>query len=524
VNSFGRSAKCNRMKTIKDGLLAYQSEIRSSSINQLLEKVSNRNYGKYLLKISIAKARAFTDKAISFDFPVTALVGPNGGGKTTVLGAAACAYKTVKPSLYFSKSGKFDANMQNWRFDYELIDQTIRQNDNVRRSATFTNYKWSREGLDRDVKIFGVSRTVPATERKEMRRCVSGRFDVPADRIAKIEAAAAQAVGRVLDKDVSAFSFVNVDSRGRVTLLAGTTSDGKGYSEFHFGAGESSVIRMAIVLESVPENSLVLIEEIENGLHPVATVRMVEYLIELASRRKIQAIFTTHSNDALRPLPDKAIWAAVNGQLFQGKLDIGSLRAISGQVDSKLVIFVEDTFSKAWAEEILRSIDGLAMDAVSVHAMEGDGTAVKVCRSHNLDPTVQQPAICLIDGDSRQMEDPSSGILRLPGQSPESYIFDETLAKLDDVSGELAVGLLRPYEDHHRVAQIIGSVRTTNRDPHLLFAQVGKLLGLVPEIRVREAFLATWTRSYPAIVTGIVDPFRSKLPRDTDEQPLAPAQ
>jgi predicted ATP-binding protein involved in virulence len=75
----------------------------------LLEKVSNRSYGKYLLKISLARARAFTDKAISFDFPVTALVGPNGGGKTTVLGAAACAYKTVKPSLYFSKSGKFDS-------------------------------------------------------------------------------------------------------------------------------------------------------------------------------------------------------------------------------------------------------------------------------------------------------------------------------------------------------------------------------------------------------------------------------
>ncbi|MBZ5541363.1 MAG: AAA family ATPase [Acidobacteriia bacterium] len=505
-----------------DTNLAHQSQIRSSSINQLLEKVSNKNYGKYLLKISIVKARAFSDKTLSFDFPVTALVGPNGGGKTTVLGAAACAYKNIKPSLYFSKSGKFDENMQNWRFDYELIDQAIRKNDTIRRSANFTNYKWSREGLDRDVRIFGVSRTVPATERKEMRRCISGRFDVPQDQIVKLGTAAAQAVGQILDKNVSTFSVVKVDKRGRVTLLAGTTSDGKGYSEFHFGAGESSVIRMATVLESVPENSLVLIEEIENGLHPVATVRMVEYLIELAERRKIQAIFTTHSNDALRPLPDKAIWAAVNGQLFQGKLDIGSLRAISGQVDSKLVIFVEDTFSKVWAEEILRSIPGLAMDAISVHSMEGDGTAVRVCRSHNLDPTVQQPGICLIDGDSKQVEDASGGIFRLPGQSPESFIFDQIMAKLDTVAGELAVALLRPYEEHDRVTQIIRSVRNTNRDPHLLFSQVGKLLGLIPETRVREAFVATWTRSYPDAVSSIVGVFRSKLPRDLDEQSLVP--
>lgn len=454
-----RVGLCYITNILTGALMSYQSEIRSSTINQLLEKVSNRNYGKYLLKISIGKARAFADQSIAFDFPVTALVGPNGGGKTTVLGAAACAYKTVKPSLYFSKSGKFDENMQNWRFDYELIDQTIRKNDTVRRAAKFTNYKWSREGLDRDVKIFGVSRTVPATERKEMRRCVSGRFEVPPEQITKLETTAAQAVSRILDKDVSDFSFVNVDKRGRVTLLAGTTSDGKGYSEFHFGAGESSVIRMAIILESVAENSLVLIEEIENGLHPVATVRMVEYLIELAERRKIQAIFTTHSNDALLSLPDKAIWAAVNGQLFQGKLDIGSLRAISGQVDSKLVIFVEDSFSQLWVEEMLRSLPGLAMDAISVHRMEGDGTAVRVCRYHNLDPTVQQPAICLIDGDSKQAEDGDNGILRLPGQSPESYIFDKTLQKLDTVAGELAVALLKPYEQHERVQQVIQSVR-----------------------------------------------------------------
>jgi predicted ATPase len=501
---------------------SFHSEIRPSEINQLLEKVSNRNFGKYLVKITLVRARAYSDKSISFDFPVTAIVGPNGGGKTTVLGAAACAYKTVKPSLYFSKSGKFDENMRNWRFDYELLDRSVRSNESIRRSATFTNFKWSRKGLDRDVAIFGVSRTVPATERKEMRRCISGGFELPATQISKLGEAAAKAVGRILDKDLSGFSVANVDMKGKVTLLAGTTTDGKGYSEFHFGAGESSVIRMAIALESVAENSLVLIEEIENGLHPVATVRIVEYLIELAGRRKIQAIFTTHSNDALRPLPDKAIWAAVNGQLFQGKLDIGSLRAISGQVDSKLVIFVEDAFAKTWTEEILRSVPGIAMDAIGVHSMEGDGTAVKVCKSHNLDPTVQQPAICLIDGDSKQIDSASDNILRLPGESPESYIFDEVIAKLDVVAGELSVALLRPYEEHERVKQIILSTRNTNRDPHLLFSQVGKSLGLIPEPRVVEAFIATWVRAYPEEVQRILCTFASKLPKESDEQLLSP--
>ena len=78
--------------------MTFQSEIRPSQINDLIEKVQNKNYGEYLLKISIEKARAFEGKSISFDFPVTAVVGANGGGQTTVLGAAACAYSLSRAS------------------------------------------------------------------------------------------------------------------------------------------------------------------------------------------------------------------------------------------------------------------------------------------------------------------------------------------------------------------------------------------------------------------------------------------
>ena len=115
-------------------------------------------------------------------------------------------------------------------------------------------------------------------------------------------------------------------------LLTGKTKSGSGYSEFHFGAGEASVIRMVAEIELADEQSMVLIEEIENGRHPVATVRMVEYLIDAAERKKIQAIFTSHSNDAIRSLPSKAIWVAISDKIFQGKLDIQSLRAITGQI------------------------------------------------------------------------------------------------------------------------------------------------------------------------------------------------
>lgn len=65
--------------------MEYQSEIRDSEINELLEKVERRNYGKYLLKLRLNPIRGFEDQVIKFDFPVTALIGPMVEGKRLYL-------------------------------------------------------------------------------------------------------------------------------------------------------------------------------------------------------------------------------------------------------------------------------------------------------------------------------------------------------------------------------------------------------------------------------------------------------
>lgn len=494
----------------------FQSQIRASQINDLFEKVRNRNYGKYLLKIIIEKARGIENRTIDFDFPVTAIVGPNGGGKTTILGAAAILYKSVSPALFFAKSGKYDSSMLNWKIEYEAVDQQARANDTVRRTAKYHNLKWARNTLEREVLVFGVSRTVPAAERKELRRCVSNKFEVDEDRIDDLSEAVSTSVASILDKDVSGYKHIRVDERGLVTLLSGVNEAGEGFSEFHFGAGESSVIRMVLQLEAAGNNALVLIEEIENGLHPVATIRMVEYLIELAERKRLQAIFTTHSNDALLPLPNNAIWASVNGELYKGKLDIRSLRAISGQISSKLVVFVEDEFAALWVRHIFTSFQDVALDSISIHPMKGDGTALKVHNHRRIDPSIQQPSICVIDGDSNQEESQTNLVFRLPGQCPESAVFDSILENIEQVSGELAVALLKPYEFESQLKEAMESVRNTNRDPHLLYAQLGKRIGFVSEARVKEAFLAVWTRLNNSVVEVLSEALGELIPRESD--------
>jgi predicted ATPase len=492
----------------------FRSEVRDSTINALLEKANERNYGRYLPKLTLKKLRGFSDEPISFDFPVTAIIGPNGGGKTTILGAAACAYKMITPRTFFAKSGKYDDGMQDWSIEYELIDKGLNPKDTIRRTASFKNLKWNRGAIERKVLVFGVSRTVPANERRELLLCASRNFSVPEKNIKHFSDVLGDAVARILSKDVKGFRELRIGQSGNVTLLTGVTGKGIGYSEFHFGAGESSIIRMVATIESAEDQSLVLIEEIENGLHPVATIRLVEYLIWAAERKRIQVIFTTHSNEALQPLPNKAVWVATQDKIFQGKLDVRSLRAITGQIETTAVVFVEDEFAKVWMEAILRQNSDSLIGHVQVHAMAGDGTAVAMNRYHNQNPAIKIPSICFIDGDSQQKENDGDRVYRLYGESPEAFVFDSVLQDWDLIGGRLAVALLQRFDQTEQVKDICRSIRRQNKDPHLLFAQLGEQLGLVPEQTVSAAFATIWAQSHSEVVTGLLAQIRKVLPQD----------
>jgi predicted ATPase len=468
------------------------SEIRDSTKAELLEKVRKHDYGQYLLKASIAKIRGFSGEDITFEFPVTALIGPNGSGKSAVLGSAGCAYKPVKPGTFFPKSVVGDESMSGWRVDYELIDKSINPRQSIKRKSNFRQAKWVRSDVaDRDVLFFGIDRTVPAGEKNIFKALMRSTY-VHRPPLEPLNAQVSKQVEHILGKPVDEYRVTKYKADG--TFLVGKSGENK-FSEFHFGAGESSIIRMITRIEKASNNSLVLIEEIENGLHPVATRRMVEYLIDVAKRKSVQSIFTTHSDYALSPLPSEAIWACIDGKLRQGKLSVEALRAVAGRVDKKLAIFVEDEFAKTWVDTILRETLGADYDQLEVHAVYGDGNAVLTHQGHQKNPSIKFKSLCVIDGDSQQQEDPSKGIVRLPGRQPETAVFDFVRGLLETDLAILTVSCQRAPEKQSEVKKAIDEVASTNRDAHVIFNQIGIKIGFVPESVVRGAFLALWVRN-----------------------------
>ncbi|WP_155401736.1 AAA family ATPase, partial [Chromobacterium violaceum] len=398
----------------------------------------------------------------------------------------------VKPGTFFPKSAVGDESMGGWRVEYDLIDKRLNPRQLIRRTSNFRQAKWVRgDVVDREVLFFGIERTVPAGEKTRYKALARSTYihKLPLEQLNR---EVATQVEHVLGKSVADYRVTQYGFDD--TFFVGKTGPNN-YSEFHFGAGESSIIRMITRIEQASENSLILIEEIENGLHPVATRRMVEYLIEVAERKSIQAIFTTHSDYALSVLPNEAIWACIDGRLRQGRLSVEALRAVSGRVDKKLAIFVEDEFAKAWVDTILREKLAADYDQIEVHAVHGDGNAVTTHRGHSTNPAVTFKSLCVIDGDSSQREDKEAGIIRLPGAQPELTVFESIRGQLDEVLAVLTVSCQRAPEAQELVRRSIEEIIRTNRDPHLLYNQLGIKIGFISEPIVRGAFLTLWVRT-----------------------------
>jgi AAA15 family ATPase/GTPase len=536
-----------------------RSEIRDSIIRELLEKNRKNNYKQYLQSIRLEKIRMFKGAQITFDFPVTALIGPNGGGKSTIIGAALSAYKVGKPATIFKKSLIGDDSMQDWKIEYEIIDRSINESGSFRFDITYQNNKWKRsQEIEREVRFLSINRTVPISEsplfsfRKQIsfsNSQTSKKYKVLPNpmKVEGIEDIKIQAE-KILGKSLSDFNLYefqfrkesiqyrkeqvgtrtiddgrevpiykkievgkkSVNNKYKQFLYVG--SDGTNtYSEFNFGSGETSIIRMVAEMEALPNSSLVLIEEIENGLHPVAVKRVVEYFIDLAYRKNIQIIFTTHSDHAISVLPSEAIWACVEGKLQQGMLSIESLRVISGRIDRRLALFVEDSFAKSWIENIIREKLGNRFEEVGIYPLHGDGNAVKIHDGHKLNPAITFKSLCFLDGDSKQIEKHENGIYKLPGTVPELTIFNSVVKNLNNNIALLTAGCQRPINQQSNVAEVVREVSRTNRDPHLLFTQVGVKLGFVPVEIIQGAFLSIWMQENVELVEQIAAPISDIL-------------
>ena len=112
---------------------------------------------------------------------------------------------------------------------------------------------------------------------------------------------------------------VRVVSRDK-NLLFATQEQGVSYSELHMAAGERAILRLSQEIAQL-EDALVLIDEVEAGLHPRIQHLLMLELQQLALRNDLQIIVTSHSPVVLDSVP-------MHARIFLERTDTGQVRVV----------------------------------------------------------------------------------------------------------------------------------------------------------------------------------------------------
>ena len=91
-------------------------------------------------------------------------------------------------------------------------------------------------------------------------------------------------------------------SNGNKNLLFAAQEGGATYSELHMAAGERALLRLSKEITQL-DGALVLIDEVEAGLHPWVQQLLMLQLQQLALRNALQIILTSHSPVVLDSVP-----------------------------------------------------------------------------------------------------------------------------------------------------------------------------------------------------------------------------
>lgn len=110
------------------------------------------------------------------------------------------------------------------------------------------------------------------------------------------------------EQDISTLGFLR-GPRGEVMVEVLETFGGekRRYDASLLSDGTLRVLAIAAAMLSAPEGSLVVIEEIDNGVHPSRARHLLEQIQAIAQHRSLRVLLSTHNPAMLDALPDSAV-------------------------------------------------------------------------------------------------------------------------------------------------------------------------------------------------------------------------
>ncbi|MDR1291518.1 MAG: ATP-binding protein, partial [Planctomycetaceae bacterium] len=337
-------------------------------------------------RVQIKNFRGIKDLQVRFPFPVCVLAGANSCGKSTVLFSLGCAYRVPDAPQMFTPQKLFPDFRPSHESD--LADQHRGQVEIVfsyNVSGQSLEMLWKRGTNKWDKNFFGRKKSTQPERQVYLHipepvwavgfaleqplhvvalACSASRilkrlqhtlpkFSNPSEMRSTQKLAQRQYKLEVIDASNIAFAqrilgyeylqLTLASSSGKDLLVAKRIDESEQdcqYSEYHMSSGERAVIRLSMHLSKL-KDALVLIDEIDTGLHPYTQQLLMLELQRLALRNNLQIVCTTHSAVVLETVPEEA-------RIF--------LERTGGNVFQK----------EAWRDTIQKSLYGRSQDVLTI--------------------------------------------------------------------------------------------------------------------------------------------------------------
>lgn len=451
-----------------------------------------------LKKIRIKELKGLKDCTITLDTNkrLTAIMGVNGAGKSTIIHALACCFAPddrIKERHALGERRRFscffppstDATWQNSEFSlvYDQLtgDGVCKKSDEekiYKKSFDRWTPRYDRQPI-RDTMYLGISTCLPEIETFNKPRANY----TSKDREDKKDKAIVEQASWILNKKYEKLTINKIDEKHSLT---GVKTEAINYSSLSMGAGEQRVFKILETINRAYDYSLILIDEIDLLMHSEALKRLVKKLYEIATEKNLQIIFTTHSlvMDELKDIVDiKYIDSIPEKTIIYDGITTLAKRKLTGKVCRPIKIYVEDEFAKRIAETVALDLSmkqkveittyGAAKNAFSL-------AASMIIKNEDIDNT-----LILLDGDvyrsaddkKKQIENVFSGTetdadekrakavaliseFKLPeGIRPEKFLHDLICQSEDE--GEIiesAKGIVAVNDSHDWVNQIADEI------------------------------------------------------------------
>ena len=381
---------------------------------------TGQGWPKRLDAIEIDGLRGWTGQHIEFPFPIMALVGENGAGKSTILQAAASIYKGPNKRMKFASAYFPDTAWE--KSSKASIKWWVREGGSTKEGSVrkeSSRWRGNPDRKDRNVENIDLSRIQPVSARVGYFRLAKPHHKEASASVFDEEKL--QRLSNILGKkyDIASMSLTDFDSSRSVPVL---THKGARFSGFNSGAGETTM--MEFLESNIQQYSLVVIDEIETSLHPRSQRRLIRDLADISRIKEVQIILSTHSPYILEELPEEArmyIWEGAAGrEVIKGVSPDFAMTKMDLEQHPECDIYVEDEIAKILLREIIvaHSSQLISRCLIVPYGAASVGQSLGQMVQGDRFP---RPTRVYLDGDQPEMP----GCVKLPGDdAPERVVFE----------------------------------------------------------------------------------------------------